>query len=37
MPARKSHKVDIDVVPYLSIMAIVLKLICLILIIMVTP
>ena len=35
MPARKPYKVDIDVVPYLSIMAIVLKLICLILIVMV--
>lgn len=35
MPARKQYKVDIDVVPYLSIMAIVLKLICLILIVMV--
>lgn len=35
MPARKHYKVDIDVVPYLSIMAIVLKLISLILIVMV--
>ena len=35
MPAKKPYKVDIDVVPYLSIMAIVLKLICLILIVMV--
>lgn len=35
MPAKKHYKVDIDVVPYLSIMAIVLKLICLILIVMV--
>ena len=35
MPARKPYKVDIDVIPYLSIMAIVLKLICLILIVMV--
>ena len=35
MPAKKQYKVDIDVVPYLSIMAIVLKLICLILIVMV--
>ena len=35
MPAKKPYKVDIDVIPYLSIMAIVLKLICLILIVMV--
>lgn len=35
MPARKPYKVEIDVVPYLSIMAIVLKLIMLILIIQV--
>jgi hypothetical protein len=35
MPQKKPYKVDIDVVPYLSIMAIVLKLISLILIVMV--
>ena len=33
MPRRPKEKVDIDVVPYLSIMVIVLKLICLILIV----
>lgn len=33
MPKRQKEKVDIDVVPYLSIMVIVLKLICLILIV----
>ena len=33
MPVRTKTKIDIDVVPYLSIMVIVLKLICLILIV----
>jgi hypothetical protein len=33
MPRRPKEKIDIDVVPYLSIMVIVLKLICLILIV----
>ena len=33
MPRRPKEKVDIDVVPYLSIMVIVLKLICLILVV----
>lgn len=37
MARRPKPKMDIDVVPYLSIMVIVLKLICLILIVMIMP
>jgi hypothetical protein len=36
MPKRKVEKIDIDVVPYLSIMVMTLNLICLILIVVVT-